>query len=156
MSFQPSTGHKMKFYRNTATHASPTWVEIDEIGDLSIADLTMGLAELKRRANGFTKNLPSIMQSIAVEFRLHFGLDSATFTVLRSAFFAGTVIEYAIMNDAIADEDSEGLTLPGIIEQFPWDQPLEEVSGHDVRLATGYLVETSTEIDPAWLVVAGA
>jgi hypothetical protein len=153
MGFEPVVGKNMKFYRNSATRATPTYVLISEIGDLNVSDLTRGLAELKRRANGFVKNLPVFINSIAVEFRLIFGLDTTSYTILRSAFFSGACIDYAVMNDIIDEEGSEGLLLPAIVEQFPWNQNLEDVSAHDIRLATGYLVEVGQEIDPAWLAV---
>lgn len=146
----PKTGHKMKAYRNTGTYASPTWVEVAEIGDLSIPDLSMGLAELKRRAKDWTKNLPSLIQSVAVEFRLHHGLDATNFDAIRTAFFAGTAEEWAIMNGSITTTSNEGLRIPVLVEQFPWDQPLEEVAGHDVRLAVAYHEESGSEIDPTW------
>lgn len=150
----PKTGKNMKAYRNTATYASPTWVELCEIGDLRIADLSMGMAELKRRCNGFTKNLPSIIQSIAVEFRLISGLGATVYTAIRTAFFAGTCEEYAFMDDTITYTGAQGLRCPCVIEQFPSDQPLEDICGHDVRLLSGYLVSGSAEVDPIWYTVS--
>lgn len=154
MSYQPSTGHKMKFYRNSGTIASPTWVEISQIGDLSIPDFARSLAELKRRGNDFVKNLAGLIQTITVQFKMPFGLDNTNFTLLRNAFLAGTNIQYAVMNDDIAEAGSEGLVLPGILKQFPWDQPLEEVSSHDIQIATGFMLNGSgAEVDPTWLTV---
>lgn len=152
----PKSGKQMKAYYNTGTAASPTWVEVCDIGDLSISDLTMGLAELKRRCNNFTKNVATLIQSIAVEFRLHAGLNQTVYGALVTGFFAGTVREWAFMDDDITYEDAQGLRCPMITEQFPFDQPLEEVAGHDVRLAIGFLKESSTEIDPSWYTVPGA
>jgi len=150
----PSTGHKMKLYRNTGTVAVPVFLEVAEVGDVSIPDLSRGLAELKRRANDFTKNLASLIQSISVEFRLHHGLDAVNFDAIRIAFFAGTVEEWAIMNADVSVSGNEGLRLPAIVEQFPFDQPLEDVAGHDIRLAVAYFEEPAgTEIDPVWFVV---
>lgn len=147
--FEPKTGHQMYLYRNTGTTASPTWGLVDEIGDLSISDFTRGLAELKRRANNFTKNLPSLFQSIALEFRLHFGLDQTIYEGIRDDHMNGTPREYAIMANAIA-YDSVGLRCPFLVEQFPWDQSLEDVSGHDVRLAIAYMTSGGSEVDPSW------
>lgn len=150
----PATvGHKMKFYRNGGTHAAPAWVEIAEIGDLSIPDLAMGMAELKRRANDWTKNLATLMQSFGVEFRLIHGLGASMFTLLQTDFFAGTAREYAVMNGAIATTGSQGLRLQAHLEQFPWDQNLEDVSGHDVVLKVAYMEESGSELDPDWYTV---
>lgn len=150
----PKTGHRMKAYINTGTVATPTWTLVCEIGDLSIPDLSRGLAELKRRCKDYTKNLATLIQSISVEFRLHHGLGATVFDQIVSDFFAGTPSEWAIMNGDITTSDNEGLRLPALVEQFPWDQPLEDVSGHDVRLAIAYMEESATEVDPSWYVIA--
>jgi hypothetical protein len=149
-----NTGGNMKLYRNTGSVATPTWSEVDEVGDVSIPDFSRGLAELKRRANGFVKNLATLIQSIAVEFRLHHGMDATTFDALRANFLAGTAEEWAVMDGPIATVGSEGLRLPVIVENFPWDQPLEDISGHDVRLAIAYMISSATEVEPSWLVVS--
>lgn len=148
------TGHKMNLYRNTGTVAIPVWSEVDEVGDVSIPDMSRSMAELKRRASDFTKNLAGLIQSIAIEFRLHHGLDATNFDAIRAAFFAGTIEEWAIMNGDIATSGNEGMRIPVLVEQFPWDQPLEDVSGHDMRLAVAYMEEPAgTEIDPEWYTV---
>jgi hypothetical protein len=153
----PKTGHKMKAYRNTGTFDTPVWSLVDSIGDLSIPDLTRGLAELKRRGNEYTKNLPTLIQSIALEFKLAHGLNMTLFGALVTAFFAGTAEEWAIMDNTITTEDAQGLRCPFLIEQFPWDQALEEVSAHDIRLAIAYMEESDgTEIDPSWMTVPAA
>jgi hypothetical protein len=149
----PQTGHKMKLYRNSGTHASPTWGLVSQVEDVSIPDLSRGLAELKRRASDFTKNLPSLLQTSTVEFRLHHGLDWTMFTNIRTDFFTGATKEWAVMDQAIANDAAEGFVSPYLVADFPWEQPLENVSGHDIRLATGYLIESSTEVEAEWLVV---
>ncbi len=148
------TGHSMKLYRNTGTVASPTWTEVTGVGDVSISDLSRGVAELKRRGSDFTKNLATLIQSIAIEFRMPHGIDSTNFDAIRAAFFAGTIEEWAIMDGDIAVSGAEGLRCPLLVEQFPFEQPLEDVAGHDVRLVIGYMEEPAgTEIDPSWHVV---
>lgn len=150
----PKTGHRMKLYYNSATPASPTWVEVCEVGDVSISDLTRGMAELKRRCKDYTKNLATLIQSISIEFRLHHGLNATVFDRIVADFFAATPRQWAVMNGDITDEDNEGFVMPALIESFPWDQPLEDVSGHDVRLVIAYMLDgSSNEVDPEWLVV---
>jgi len=153
----PKTGHKCKAYINSGTHETPVWAELKDIGDLSVSDLEMALAELKRRGSNFTKALPGIFNLFATEFRLHHGLDAEVFTTLRQAFFSQTPIEVAVMNGAIDLEGSEGLRMPVLVAQFPWQQGLDEVHGHDVRLALAWDVDAEDEeIDPEWLVVEGS
>jgi len=149
----PNTGHKMKLYRNTGTVLIPVWVLVAEIGDVSIPDMSQGMAELKRRANDFTKNLATMIQSIAVEFRMIHGLDPTNFDAIRTNFFAATIEQWAVYNGDIVVTGNQGFVMPALVEQFPWDQPLEEVSGHDMRLALAYFEEPAgVEIDPGWQV----
>ena len=153
MGQEPKTGHQCKLYRNTGTVVTPAWLEVAEIGDVNIPDLSRGLAELKRRANNFTKNLPSLIQSISVEFTLIHGLDATNFDVLRANFFSGAVEEWMVADGDESVAGNEGLRCPLIVEQFPWNQPLEDVNGHDVRMSIGYMEEPAgTEIDPVWFV----
>lgn len=152
---EPKSGHKMKLYRNTGTVSTPVWDLIDAVGDVSIPDLSMGLAELKTRASNYTKNLATLIQSIAIEFDYKNGMDATTFGGLKDDFLAGTVKEYAVMDGAIATTGSQGLRMPGLIENFPWDQPLESVSSHAVRVAIAhYESPAGTVIDPSWMTVA--
>jgi hypothetical protein len=153
--FKPITGHKMKAYINAGTHAVPVWTELREIGDLNIVDLSRNLAELKRRGREFTKNLPAMIGTIAVEFTLHFGIGRTVYDMLREAFFDGTVYEFAFMNGNIATNGMQGLTNQMLVENFPWNQALEEVSGHDVRLCTGYMEDevNGGELEPYWFIV---
>jgi hypothetical protein len=150
--FEPKTGHKMKLYKNTGTYASPVWLLVAEIGDVTLSEFTRGLAELKRRANNFTKNLPSLFQSITLDFRLHFGLAQTVYEGIRDDHFAGTPREWAIMANDIT-YDAHGLRCPFLVSQFPWDQALEDVSGHDVQLAIAYMLSGGTEVDPSWYTV---
>lgn len=152
----PKAGHKMKLYRNTGTHDTPVWGEIDEIADVTVDGLELGIAELKRRASNWTKGLATIFGMFTVGFRYIHGLNTTIFTALRTDFFAQTVREYAVMNGDIEDDGIEGLRLPALHSAFPWDQPLEDVSGHDMTLTHAYMSEDGTEIDPEWLVIEGS
>lgn len=147
-------GHQMKLFVNGGTNAAPVWAEIGDVVDVSLPDLSMGLAELKRRSSGFTKNVATLIQSISIEFRLVYGLDSTQYNAIRTQFFNGEVREYAIMSGNINGSGNEGLRMPALVEQFPWDQPLEDISGHDVRLAVAYDEEGGSEYDPEWFTIA--
>jgi hypothetical protein len=76
------------------------------------------------------------------------------FDLIRADFFNGTTKEWAIMDQAIATVDAEGFVSPYLVSDFPWEQALESVSGHDVRLATGYMIEADVEVDASWLIVS--
>jgi len=152
----PKTGHDMFLYYNAGSYATPTWTVIDEIGDVSISEFTRAVAELRRRASEFAKGLAGTFDPINVEFELRHGLTEAVFEALRAAFFAGTNMEFQIMSGDITSADAEGLRAYFIISQFPWEQPLDDVSNHSVRLTLAYQNDSSdVEIDPSWVAYTG-
>jgi hypothetical protein len=152
----PKTGAKCKLYYNTGNNASPVWVLVDEIGDVSLTDFTKNTADLKRRASGHIKKLGSLFSAPTIEFRLHHGLSVVVFERIRDDFLAETVRQWAIANAAIATNGTQGLKFFGLTTEFPWDQPLEDVTGHDVKVVSTYAEESSTEVDPEWFEIGGS
>lgn len=146
----PNVGANMKLYYNSGTNASPTWVDIDEVGDVRTNGIEWSSGVLARRSNTYKKEIPARIEPITITFTLIHGLDATVFDVLRAASMAGTVYQFAIMNGSIETSGNEGFTVPGWLKRFPWDQPLEDISGHECEMVGGYLEESSTEIDPAW------
>lgn len=148
----PRTGDKMKLYHNTGTYETEVWVEICEIGDLSVDGFKRAVALLERRCKQWGKNIASLMDPISFGFKLVHGLSMDIFHRMLTDHIYGYVREYLILNDDIAADGAEGLRLPSIFEEFPWDQPLKDVSSHQCKLSLSYMVDAnSVEIDPAWV-----
>ncbi|MGD9647084.1 MAG: hypothetical protein AB7U73_15340 [Pirellulales bacterium] len=152
----PKVGHKMKLYRNAATLATPAWEEIADIGDVTVDGLELTTAELKRRGNNWTKELLALFGAFSVGFRYVHGLGAAMFEDLKNDFFGMVPRTYAVCNGAIGLEGTQGMTFAGAMKAFPWDQPLEDVSGHDASLCHTYLEESAVEIDPEWFTSEGS
>lgn len=149
------TGRQMFLYRNSGSHGTPVWDEICNVGDVNVSDFSRGLAELKRRCSQYIKNLPALIQSITVEFSMIHGVNPTTFNAMFDDFINGTPVEYAIMDGDITLDGTQGLMLPALVQKFPWNQPLEDVSAHDVGLAIAYMEDGGgNEIDPEWLVIS--
>lgn len=150
----PVVGQNCKLYRNTGTAASPTWVLLTAVGDVAIPDLAMGLAELKRRGNNFTKNLPTMIQSFTVDAKIIAHMDTTNYAALKTNFLAGTIEEYAVMNGLIATTGNMGMRVALVIQSFPFSQAQEEVFSHDLKLAVAYWESPSgTEVDPSFYTV---
>lgn len=150
-----SVGKDYYLYYSSGTVTSPTWVLVSQIGDVAAPDMSVGLAELKRRASNYVKNLATFIQSISITFKLIHGLDSTVFDIIRGDFFGRTAREWAMMDGPIATVGSQGLRLPALVAEFPWDQSLEEVSAHDCKLVTAYLHYSSgtLEAEPSWMTI---
>lgn len=152
----PKTGRDCKLYYNAGTVAVPVWTEVAEVSDVSIDGLERAVAELKRRANQFTKGLAGLIGMITAGFTLQHGLGATVFTALITNFFAGTPQEWLIANGDVTTAGTQGLRCPFLLSGFPWNQPLEEVSGHECKLSGAYMEdELDAEVDPEWYTVAG-
>ena len=148
----PKTGDKMKLYHNTGTYETPVWAEICEIGDLSVDNFKRAVALLERRCSQFGKNLPSLLDPISFTFKLLYGLSSTIFYRMMTDHWYGYSREYAILDGDLAIDGTEGLRLPAIFEEFPWDQPLKDVSSHQCKLSLAYKLDANlAEINPAWV-----
>lgn len=151
----PKTGHDCKLYYNSGSYQTETLVEIDEIEDLNVSDFAYALAELKRRKTRWNLKLATTL-SAAIEFKLLNGLGASVFTALRTAFLARTPTEFWVLDGASDVTGVQGLRLTCLITQFPWDQPLEDIASHPVRLEPTYKYD-ATEADellPEWVTVS--
>lgn len=146
-------GNQCKLYFNSATNASPTWVLIDEVGDVSIPDLGLDLAEIATRASNWRANLPGLFNS-SLEFEYLYRANTTVFDALRAKFFARTPTQFAVMDGAIATIGSEGLKGYFLIDKFPIDQALVAAVKTQVHCAPAYFEESAVRIEPTWAVIS--
>jgi len=144
-------GNDMKFYYNSATDASPTWVLINEIGDLTV-DFNINDAEVDLRVSNYLLGLPS---KITGGFTLTIANNpgATVFDVLRAAALARTVQQYASADALIATNGTEYFKAFCHFTAFPWAQPTQEMSSHDATLSLSYHEEAGSIVEPAWVVV---
>jgi hypothetical protein len=147
----PQLGLHCKLYRNTGTVGTPVWTEVSEIGDLT-AGLARLFAELKRRASGWVKNIAGLLNLDSFQFKLIHGLGTTNLEAIRDNFLSGTAEEFAIANGDIATSGTQAFRLPAAIENFPINQPLEDIHDHEVTLKLAYL-DDGGEVDPSWMTV---
>ena len=145
----PKTGHDLTLSYNSGTHASPTWVEIADVEDVSIDELAWAMAEVKRRSSRMKKSIATIL-SAALTFKLLHELNATIFDALVGIFFARTPTEFYIASGPVATAGTKGLRMYCQIEQFPWNQPLEDISSHDVRAVPTFFEESGSEVDLDW------
>jgi len=151
------TGRDFYLYFATAVAGgAPALTLIDECEDVNVSDLQYALAELKRRKSRWNLKVATTL-SAAITFKLWHKLSPTKFDALRTAFFAQTPLEVWVLNGPAATAGSEGLKLPCLLTQFPWNQQLEEVSSHDCQFDPTYFYDTEEEeeLEPAWVVTEG-
>jgi hypothetical protein len=145
-------GHDCKLYYNTGTNASPTWNEIKIVGDVTLADLGAGDAEVNLRISDWVLNLPAKLRA-AIEFNLANDIGGTDYDNLRGYCFARTIKQYAVVNGDINTSGKQYFKAFCHFNGFPWSQPIEEVTQHDSRLSLSYQEESGSLVEPAWATV---
>lgn len=156
----PVGGLECKLYYNTTLGATFTVagaVLVTEAQDVSVS-IAAGKIEAPSRASLWKPKLPGLR-----ELQLTFGYNyqndpgDTVFTALRQAFLAGTILHWAVLDNLLASpgvKGSAGFAFPGIIYDFPIDQPLEGAAKLDIGVELVRHKVTGTIVDPAWLVIA--
>lgn len=149
------TGHDFYLYIGEAADGGAEALQlIDQVEDVNVTGLEYALAELKRRKSRWNLKVVTTL-SAAITFKLWHKLSPDKFDFLRSAFFEQTPLEVWVLNGPIAEPGTEGLKLICQLSQFPWNQPLEEISNHDCQLDPTYYFDEGEEeeIEPEWIVI---
>lgn len=94
-------GKNCKLYRNTGTWGSPTWVEVENVKDLTLG-LVYDSADVSTRAGGGVARKEPALLTASLEFDMVRDTDDADQTALLTAFFASTLVDMAVAEGAIA------------------------------------------------------
>ena len=147
-----AVGNDHKLYYSSGTPSSPTWTSICIVGNVNL-NLTANTAEVDLRCTNWLMNLASkLTGDLSMTLAAHVG--NATWTVLRAAFFARTVLQMAIANANIATPTTEYFKAYMFFSAFPWNQPTQELSDGEATMALAYVEETNQVVSPTWNVVA--
>ena len=122
-------------YYNSASYATPTWVELTNVKDVTL-NLEMGEVDVTTRASGgWTENVQGLL-SASVDFNMLWDNDDAGFTAVRTAFFAKSGIEILVLDgahDATAGT-SQGLRATCMVGNFTRTETLGEALTVDVSI----------------------
>lgn len=119
-----TVGLDMKLYYDTAGAGNGTWVELDIVGDVSVAD-SFNKATRKIRKNKVQRTvLGQRVHGLTVPVTYIKG--DPGWNALKTAYDAGDIIGMAAMSEEIINSGAEGVQGDYYITDFPSDQPLEE------------------------------
>ncbi|MEO2031485.1 MAG: phage tail tube protein [Planctomycetaceae bacterium] len=140
-------GMEAKLYRNTGTYASPTWVEM-----LNVKDVTLNLeadeADVTTRGNAGWRATIAALKDGSIEYEMVWDTADPDFTAIQQAFFGNTEIEFAVMDGDITASGSQGLRATMSITNFSRSEALEEVIGVSVTAKPTY-----ADNAPEWMTV---
>lgn len=148
-------GFDHKLYYNSATHASPTWVEVAQVGDLS-ADVLRRLAEVLIRESRWPGNCVGSFDA-TITFPMLYNPGGTAFDALRTMFFANGSSahkQFYIADGASGTSGTQGLRIACVMENFPWKSNLNAPSMIDqVTLRPAYFEESGSRVEPDWYTV---
>lgn len=149
----PTVGLDAKAYYNSGTHASPTWVLIDDIIDAT-PGFSAALVEIKSRASTWKGTLYGLLEAGVTFTLLHRkGTDTVRAAIL--AIITGrTPKEFAFMDQAIATVGACGFRAFMNLENCNRTEQLEEGLAYDVSGKGAYKTESSSKVDPDFYVVS--
>jgi hypothetical protein len=140
-------GKTAKLYRNTATNASPTWVEVPEIRDL---DLPMQADQVddSDRCSNF-KKYSQCLVDLGISGNMTYRNGNANCEAIRDALLAGTVIEWAAMDGDITASGTTGIRFFGLVFSADRGQPLTDSMTVALEIKPTYHEESATVIEPS-------
>lgn len=143
-------GLEMKAYRNTATYATPTWVEMDNVKDLT-RNLDKATADMSRRASGGWRASRATLKDGNVSFQMVYDTADADFAALHDAWLNNTKINFAFADGPIATAGTQYWRAWMDVKTFSITENLEEGVMVNVELVVA--VAASGEA-PSWNTVS--
>tara|TARA_R100000808_G_C2150055_1_gene158618 strand:+ start:317 stop:775 length:459 start_codon:yes stop_codon:yes gene_type:complete len=146
----PQTGRNGILYYNSGTDASPTWVEVTEVGDVSIGEQNLETADFISRSTDWLLKLASHF-SAEVTLNLHHDTDETLFDAILGFFTGKTATIFAVADGAIATAGTHYFKIPALITAFSYEQEANEAENHELTLEPTYFLESGSLISPAWV-----
>lgn len=119
-------GKDCYLYRNTGSFGSPTWDLIDVVGDVEVG-YSMNESDVSHRGAGGQQQMEPTLQVNELTFTVPRDPSNADQTALITAFFARTLIEFAIANGPIATNGTKYWRQEMKIFAMPNSEP---INGH--------------------------
>lgn len=145
-------GKDAKLYRNTGTNASPTWIEVENVRDLSMPQ-SWGEADVSSRISDIKMYLKALLDA-GVEFGMVKDSLDADYLAIRAAFYSATAaIQFAIMDGSILTPGSRGLKMFCQVFNHTEEQNLEDGQMVTVSIKPTRYYESSALVVPEELVI---
>lgn len=135
-------GIDCKAYRNSASWATPTFVEVSNIRDVNLPD-EWSTAEFKTRGNRIVRHKRTLRNrsvTLQMEHDPSVAANDANFEVFTDAMYdtsgdAGDgTIELLFLNGSSATSDNQGVRGVWLITKMDEGQPLEDAQLWDIEL----------------------
>ena len=148
-------GFNCKMYYNDTggTYAIPVWVELTAVKN-SKTNLAIDVADATIRGNNGWKTNIAGLKDGSIDFDYIFDTaDSNNFGDLKTAFLAGTPLEFLVLDGSRTVAGSQGLRAQFYITDFSRNEGLTDVVSYSLKLVpalAGKLGDTAVIQNPEW------
>jgi len=140
-----------KLYRNTASYATPTWSEMDNVIDLTL-NLEKEEADVTTRGSGGWTEVVDGKKDATVEFQMLWDTADTNFTALQDAFLNNTSVEVLVLDGPEGTAGSQGLRATMMVKSFSRSEDLGDALKVDVSLRP----VKNSDAAPEWYTDAGS
>lgn len=147
-------GFDGKAYYNTGTNASPTWVEITNVRDVTTS-ASADTAEISDRGSKFKKYCQGMID-LETTINMTYRVADASVAALRVHFLARTTVEVLFTDNDITAASStiEGYRYFAHVTSQDFEQPLTDGQTIAMTFKPAWEDEGSgTAVDPSWFTV---
>jgi hypothetical protein len=153
MATAPTVGLDCKLYYNSATHATPTWVLIDDAIDVSF-EYGTNIVEIKSRASVNLGSLAGLIKHGGTFSMLHTKGTNTVRAALLGIISGRVAKELAFKDQAIATSGALGARFYANLESMNMNQPLEEGAVWDITAKPAHFIESSAKVEPDIYIVS--
>lgn len=144
-------GKDAKLYYCTAgIGTTPTWTLLTNVKSVT-TNVETAEADVTTRGNNGWKATAATLKDASIEFEMVWDTADTGFEAISDAFFDGTTIGLAAMDNLIATAGSVGLWADCMITGFSREEPLEEAITVKVTAKPTYSANP-----PVWKKIAGS
>ena len=148
----PVVGKDCKLYLNSATHAAPTWNEVEKAINVS-ANLGKGEADVSARFAGWKLSKGALKElEISFTYRYTRGADTI-FDSLLDAYINDKPIETLVLDALKTEAGAQGPRAFCEVFGMNLTQELENAAEYEFTLKPTYHVEAGALIKPSWFEV---
>ena len=137
-------GLNAKLYFNSATYATPTWVEITLAQDVTLNG-TLDEADVTTRGSSGFKETVGTLLDAGIEFKMLWKPGDPAFEKIKDAWLGRSAVEILCLDGPEATAGSEGLRAGMMVTNFTRNEALAEALTVDITLKP-----TKTANPPEW------
>jgi hypothetical protein len=137
-------GFECHGYYNTGSYASPVWVEIKTLRDVTL-NLERAKIDTSIRGDGAYKSSRSGMMDISIDAEMEYIPTDASFSVLQGDFFNRTQQEFIFLDGvSTASSGAQGIRVFCEITKFNRKEPLDGNDTIEMTLVRAYSTAYTT------------